>query len=95
MSAELKDNKRKHSAEEPSKKKSKKDKKEKKEKKDKKDKKEKKEVKEVTRDSMLMPKEQLNQQIATRLSVRSKWIKQKRASVMDAKALNEIFMVTS
>ncbi|CAB4256152.1 similar to Saccharomyces cerevisiae YGR280C PXR1 Essential protein involved in rRNA and snoRNA maturation [Maudiozyma barnettii] len=33
--------------------------------------------------------------ITTRLSVRSKWIKQKRAAVMDAKALNEIFMITN
>ncbi|CCH60499.1 hypothetical protein TBLA_0C07080 [Henningerozyma blattae CBS 6284] len=33
--------------------------------------------------------------VSTRLSVRSKWIKQKRAAVMDAKALNEIFMVTN
>lgn len=32
--------------------------------------------------------------IASRLSVRSKWIKQKRASVMDEKALNEIFMIS-
>ncbi|CAK9441345.1 uncharacterized protein LODBEIA_P52140 [Lodderomyces beijingensis] len=32
--------------------------------------------------------------IASRLSARSKWIKQKRASVMDAKALNEIFMIS-
>ncbi|SMN22407.1 similar to Saccharomyces cerevisiae YGR280C PXR1 Essential protein involved in rRNA and snoRNA maturation [Maudiozyma saulgeensis] len=31
--------------------------------------------------------------ITTRLSVRSKWIKQKRAAVMDSKALNEIFMI--
>lgn len=33
--------------------------------------------------------------VSTRLSVRSKWIRQKRAAVMDPKALNEIFMVTS
>ncbi|CCD23097.1 telomerase inhibitor NDAI_0B00630 [Naumovozyma dairenensis CBS 421] len=31
--------------------------------------------------------------VSTRLSVRSKWIKQKRAAIMDAKALNEIFMI--
>ena len=31
--------------------------------------------------------------VTTRLSVRSKWIKQKRAAVMDSKALNEIFMI--
>ncbi|KAI5955076.1 PXR1 [Candida jiufengensis] len=32
--------------------------------------------------------------LASRHSARSKWIKQKRASVMDPKALNEIFMIT-
>lgn len=32
--------------------------------------------------------------VTTRLSVRSKWIIQKRAATMDSKALNEIFMVT-
>ncbi|CCK72386.1 telomerase inhibitor KNAG_0K00180 [Huiozyma naganishii CBS 8797] len=34
-------------------------------------------------------------QVSTRLSIRAKWIKQKRAAVMDSKALNEIFMVTN
>lgn len=84
-----------------------KDKKEKKESNDKKEKKEKKEAKDskklkkekkiekVTRESMLKPKESEAPQISTRLSVRSRWIKQKRASVMDAKALNEIFMITN
>lgn len=83
-------------------KKDKKDKKEKKEKKEKKDKKVKKDRKdkqqkkeEVTRESMLKPKEKAPEQIATRLSARAKWIRQKRASVMDAKALNEIFMITN
>ncbi|CCF57645.1 hypothetical protein KAFR_0C06490 [Kazachstania africana CBS 2517] len=33
--------------------------------------------------------------VTTRLSVRSRWIKQKRAATMDAKALNEIFMITN
>ena len=33
--------------------------------------------------------------VTTRLSVRSRWIKQKRAAIMDAKALNEIFMITN
>lgn len=33
--------------------------------------------------------------LSTRLSVRSKWIRQKRAATMDSKALNEIFMVTN
>ncbi|CAI4473212.1 ALI_HP2_G0017970.mRNA.1.CDS.1 [Saccharomyces cerevisiae] len=33
--------------------------------------------------------------VNTRLSVRSKWIKQKRAALMDSKALNEIFMITN
>lgn len=50
---------------------------------------------EITRESMLAPKEAGEQKIATRLSARAKWIKQKRASVMDAKALNEIFMITN
>lgn len=75
-----------------------KDKKEKsKDKKEKsKDKKEKSaEVEEVTRESMLKPREQVKEEIATRLSARAKWIRQKRASVMDAKALNEIFMIAN
>lgn len=50
---------------------------------------------EVTRDSMLKPREKAKEEIATRLSARAKWIRQKRASVMDAKALNEIFMIAN
>lgn len=50
---------------------------------------------EVTRDTMLKPREQSPVPISTRLAVRAKWIRQKKASVMDAKALNEIFMVTN
>lgn len=46
----------------------------------------------VYRDEMLQPSSNTSA-IATRLSARSKWIKQKRASVMDAKALDEIFMI--
>ncbi|KAG7661757.1 PXR1 [[Candida] subhashii] len=92
-------------------KKEKKDKNEKKHKKEKKVKKEKKERKdkegkkkrkssEETSDSSEMsrsvsPISRTPTPISTRLAVRSKWIKQKRASVMDAKALNEIFMVAS
>ncbi|SCV02434.1 LAME_0H00452g1_1 [Lachancea meyersii CBS 8951] len=49
----------------------------------------------ITREEMLKPKSQGNDEIVSRLSVRSKWIKQKRAAVMDAKALNEIFMIAS
>lgn len=104
---EKKDKKEKKEKKEKSKdaekeKKLKKDKKDKKDKKEKKLKKLKSESKlsgddlsaEVTRDSMLQPREAKEQQIATRLSARAKWIRQKRASVMDAKALNEIFMIT-
>ncbi|KAG0669922.1 telomerase inhibitor [Kluyveromyces marxianus] len=50
----------------------------------------------ITRDEMLKPRAtaaSVPDAVTTRLSVRSKWIKQKRAAVMDAKALNEIFMV--
>ncbi|GME85809.1 unnamed protein product [Ambrosiozyma monospora] len=86
---------------------SKKDKKDKKSKKskDKKDKKEKKHHhhskskssdEEVTRESMLKPKEAKESSPAAshgRAALRSKWIKQKRAAVMDEKALQEIFMV--
>lgn len=53
---------------------------------------------EITRDNMLKPKEYVENVtdiLPTRLSVRSRWIKQKRAAVMDTRALNEIFMVTS
>ncbi|KAM3165176.1 Protein PXR1 [Lachancea thermotolerans] len=49
----------------------------------------------VSRESMLKPRDPQENAIASRLSVRSKWIKQKRAAVMDAQALNEIFMVTT
>ncbi|KAI0465291.1 telomerase inhibitor [Komagataella kurtzmanii] len=45
-----------------------------------------------TKESMLLPKSNTTI-IASRLAVRSRWIKQKRAAVMDSKALNEIFMV--
>lgn len=74
-------------------KKHKKEKKDKKEKKEKKGKKEKKEKKDTSHS--LSPSISLAQPIASRLAVRSRWIKQKRASVMDAKALNEIFMIAS
>jgi Pin2-interacting protein X1 len=85
-------------------KKEKKDKKEKKEKKEKKDKKHKKEKKsksksseEVTRESMLKPKSETTSTtagvIGSKMALRSKWIKQKRAAVMDEKALQEIFMI--
>ncbi|SCW02129.1 LAFE_0E14818g1_1 [Lachancea fermentati] len=49
----------------------------------------------TSRESMLKPKASESKEISSRLSVRSKWIKQKRAAVLDAKALNEIFMVTT
>ena len=90
-------------------KKEKKEKKEKKDKKEKKVKKEKekkekklkdkhsKDTNEITRDQMLKPRDSaavVPDAVSTRLSVRAKWIRQKRAAVMDAKALNEIFMVT-
>ncbi|CDF90513.1 ZYBA0S07-02762g1_1 [Zygosaccharomyces bailii CLIB 213] len=32
---------------------------------------------------------------ASRLSARSRWIRQKKAATMDPRALNEIFMVTT
>lgn len=69
-----------------------KEKKEKKIKKEKKDKKEK-----VTRESMLAPNAAREESPAvnTRLHVRSRWIRQKRAATMDAKALNEIFMISN
>jgi Pin2-interacting protein X1 len=77
-------------------KKSKSDDKEKRGKKEKKDKK-KKHKEEVTRESMLKPNEARKESLSvnTRLSVRSKWIRQKRAATMDAKALNEIFMISN
>lgn len=74
-------------------KKDRKGKKEKKQNKDKKDMKEKKVRIEVDSEK-ISPLPQGEKAIASRLSVRSKWIKQKRASVMDAKALNEIFMIS-
>jgi Pin2-interacting protein X1 len=77
-------------------KKSKSDDKEKRGKKEKKDRK-KKPKEEVTRESMLKPNEAREESpsVNTRLSVRSKWIRQKRAATMDAKALNEIFMISN
>ncbi|EGW35595.1 uncharacterized protein SPAPADRAFT_48576 [Spathaspora passalidarum NRRL Y-27907] len=76
-------------------KKEKKAKKEKKEKKTKKEKHDKKEMSTPDRSYSLSPSSSESGPISSRLSVRAKWIKQKRASVMDAKALNEIFMVAS
>lgn len=67
-----------------------KDKKEKKHK----DKKEKKEKKKAAKLESRKTPADVPHSVTTRLSVRSKWIKQKRAATMDAKALNEIFMVT-
>ncbi|ONH67544.1 Protein PXR1 [Cyberlindnera fabianii] len=105
-----KEKKEKKEKNEKNEKKSKKDKKEKKDKKDKKEKKEKKEKKskkdkknkdkkesEVTRESMLAPNDAREESpaVTTRLHVRSKWIRQKRAATMDAKALNEIFMISN
>ncbi|CAL9729496.1 protein Pxr1p [Monosporozyma unispora] len=83
-------------------KKSKKHKEEKKEKKHKKDrkhkdKKEKKEKKEKKKAAKLESRKapaHVPHSVTTRLSVRSRWIKQKKAATMDVKALNEIFMVT-
>ena len=72
----------------------KKHKKHKKHKKDKKkDKKDKKEHKKHKKEEKRLKKEKRAEN--TRLSVRSKWIKQKRAALMDSKALNEIFMITN
>ncbi|OWB55956.1 hypothetical protein B5S28_g1845 [[Candida] boidinii] len=95
-----KDKKQKSEKKEKKEKKEGKEKKEKKEKKHKKDKKDKKEKKnkniEVTRESMLKPiesRENTPPVTNGRLALRSKWIKQKRAAVMDSKALNEIFMI--
>ena len=67
------------------------------EKEEKKDKKDKKDKIRTGSDETLVSKESsaTPPPIATRLSARSKWIKQKRASVMDSKALNEIFMITN
>lgn len=78
-------------------KKSKKDKKDKKDKKSKKDRKDKEQDKDsdVTRESMLKPKSELSTAnvIGSKMALRSKWIRQKRAAVMDEKALQEIFMI--
>lgn len=92
VKSDKKEKKSKLKSEEEDSKRLKKDRKSK-EKKLKKDKSE--DIEEVTRESMLKPREEVKQEIATRLSARAKWIKQKRASVMDAKALNEIFMVAN
>lgn len=94
---EKKDKKDKKEKKEKREKKEKKEKKDKKEKKEKKDKKKSKKKEKVTKESMLRPNEARSESpaISTRLSVRSKWIKQKRAATLDAKALNEIFMVTN
>ncbi|GBL51269.1 hypothetical_protein [Candidozyma auris] len=92
VKSDKKEKKSKSRSEEDDSKRSKKDRKSK-EKKLKKGKSE--DIEEVTRESMLKPREEVKQEIATRLSARAKWIKQKRASVMDAKALNEIFMVAN
>ena len=103
---EKKEKKEKKKKKEKSDKKEKKEKKEKSDKKEKKEKKEKKDkldkessnaanvesTKSLVSDSS---RESTPTPIASRLSVRSKWIKQKRASVMDAKALNEIFMISN
>lgn len=83
------------------KKKQKKDKKNKKDKKDRKEKKHKKEKKNKSSDKEARNIEasktasNLPKTVSTRLSIRSKWIRQKRAATMDPKALNEIFMVTN
>ncbi|GMM44315.1 telomerase inhibitor [Pichia kluyveri] len=76
-------------------KKEKKSKIEKKEKRSKKDKKDKKSKFDVTRESMLKPKEELSTANVTgsKMALRGKWIRQKRAAVMDEKALQEIFMI--
>lgn len=59
-----------------------------------KDKKEKKEKKKAAKLESRKTPAHVPHSVTTRLSVRSRWIKQKRAATMDAKALNEIFMVT-
>ena len=83
-------------------KKSKKEKKGNKEKKEKKGKKEKKEKKgkkskgdKITRESMLKPKAEASNTsvLGSKMALRSKWIRQKRAAIMDEKALQEIFMI--
>lgn len=53
------------------------------------------ETKNPVKHRLVAVERQLTDPISTRLHVRSRWIKQKRAAVMDAKALNEIFMITN
>lgn len=96
-----KSEKKKHKKHKKDKKEHKKHKKEhkkhKKEEKKKKLKKEKK-AKDTKRSSRLKSSESASNipdSVNTRLSVRSKWIRQKRAALMDSKALNEIFMITN
>ncbi|KAI5965802.1 PXR1 [Candida pseudojiufengensis] len=65
----------------------------------KKEKKEKEKIKETKSEETQEPKSSSSTPtpssgLASRHSARSKWIKQKRASVMDPKALNEIFMIS-
>lgn len=81
---------KKDKSEKKSEKKSKKEKKDKKSKKDKKDKKS-----TVTRESMLETKQTDSTPavIGSKMALRSKWIRQKRAALMDPKALQEIFMI--
>lgn len=68
----------------------------------KREKKEKKELKKEKKEKKVEAKERLVAQAPTtatamagRLAGRSRWIRQKRASVMDAQALNEIFMISN
>lgn len=69
-------------------------KKEKNEKKDKKEKNDKNDRRKVARLESTGTASNVPHAVTTRLSVRSKWIRQKRAATMNSKALNEIFMVT-
>ncbi|CAI4517830.1 BAH_G0022250.mRNA.1.CDS.1 [Saccharomyces cerevisiae] len=91
--------KKKHKKHKKHKKDKKKDKKDKKEhKKHKKEEKRAEKTKETKKTSKLKSSESASNipdAVNTRLSVRSKWIKQKRAALMDSKALNEIFMITN
>ncbi|QID85324.1 telomerase inhibitor [Saccharomyces pastorianus] len=92
-----KSEKKKHKKHKKDKKEHKKHKKEHKKEEKKKLKKEKK-AKETKRTSKLKSSESASNipdSVNTRLSVRSKWIRQKRAALMDSKALNEIFMITN
>ncbi|CAI2016373.1 hypothetical protein SEUBUCD646_0G05220 [Saccharomyces eubayanus] len=97
---EDKSEKKKHKKHKKDKKEHKKHKKEHKKEEKKKLKKLKKEkkAKETKRTSKLKSSESASNipdSVNTRLSVRSKWIRQKRAALMDSKALNEIFMITN